>query len=498
MTPLVFPDHARRSLEPTLRAALAAQNPQLDDDVLSSPELGVVVTGQQVGLFLGPAYSVYKAITAIALAERLTRRGQPTIAVFWLQSEDHDHREIASASVLDEADEVATVSAGATGDARGSMAQRALTEDVSAALASLGEHLEGAPYREATLDLLARHYRPGAGWVEAFGGAMREVLGPRGLWVLNPRCPELAAETISIHRRALRDHQEVAEATLRGAKAVDLVGVAPRPECSLSFFHPDGADGGRFRPTHGDAGWTWPGADHAVSTEALLDRLEREPLSFSTSSLLRLMLQERWLPTVAHVVGPGEARYVAQAPPLHQLYGLHAPAPIVRGRFVVVEPADRRKLDALGLDAAEVEDEEALLARFASDDPGSDGEEVELRLLKAIDGELGPLTSELQSLGLERAVERTRRHVEKGAKALARRVDRARARRDEVRSERVGTLCARLRPGRSPQERLLTFPHFAARYGVTSWTDAVRGAVESHLDELEAGLDGRLRAVELG
>ena len=43
-----------------------------------------VVTGQQVGLFGGPAYSVYKAITAVRLSRELTERGVDAVPVFWL------------------------------------------------------------------------------------------------------------------------------------------------------------------------------------------------------------------------------------------------------------------------------------------------------------------------------------------------------------------------------------------------------------------------------
>ena len=53
-----------------------------------------IVTGQQVGLFGGPAYSFYKALTAIRWAETLTARGIDAVPVFWLATEDHDLAEV--------------------------------------------------------------------------------------------------------------------------------------------------------------------------------------------------------------------------------------------------------------------------------------------------------------------------------------------------------------------------------------------------------------------
>lgn len=489
----------RRPLQPALREALARQNPERDDGALASPNLGVVVTGQQVGLFLGPAYSIYKAITALALADRLTQQGQPTVAVFWLQSEDHDHDEVAAATVLDEADERQTVRAGATGEPRAAMAQRALGDDVTEALDALDRHLGGQPHRDATLAMLRRHYRPGAGWVEAFGDAMRELLGPHGLWVLDPRRDALGAASAPVIRRAIVEHEAIEAATLRGADAVDEVGVAPRPGCALCFFHPDGPRGPRYRPTREGDGWTWPGASAPVTTADLVARLEEDALAFSTSSLLRLMLQESWLPTVAHVVGPGEARYVRQAPPLHAHFGLTSPAVVLRGRFVITERTDRRKLEALGVEAPDLAAPDPLLHRLAEGDPGLDGEALQERLRDAFRGALDPLVDELIALDpdLERAVSRTLRHVDKGLRGFGRRVDRARARRDDVRTARVQALASRLFPGGSPQERVLTFPHFAARYSWSVWVDAVREAVETHLDALERGAEPQLRTVAL-
>src|SRR5246127_2585701 len=53
-----------------------------------------VVTGQQVGLFSGPSFTIYKALTALRLAEELNSAGTPAVAIFWLASEDHDLAEI--------------------------------------------------------------------------------------------------------------------------------------------------------------------------------------------------------------------------------------------------------------------------------------------------------------------------------------------------------------------------------------------------------------------
>src|SRR6266404_4615340 len=57
-----------------------------------------VVSGQQVGLFSGPAYSIYKALTAVQIAAELTRDGIPAVPIFWMATEDHDLNEIRHAT----------------------------------------------------------------------------------------------------------------------------------------------------------------------------------------------------------------------------------------------------------------------------------------------------------------------------------------------------------------------------------------------------------------
>ena len=60
-----------------------------------------VVSGQQVGLFSGPAYAIYKALTAVQIAEELTRGGIPAVPVFWMATEDHDLDEVRHTTWFD-------------------------------------------------------------------------------------------------------------------------------------------------------------------------------------------------------------------------------------------------------------------------------------------------------------------------------------------------------------------------------------------------------------
>ena len=86
-----FPDDRRAALV----AALRLQNPAgASLQRLAKPGTLVVATGQQVGLFSGPAYTVYKALHAARLAEWLTANGIPAVPAFWLATEDHDFAEV--------------------------------------------------------------------------------------------------------------------------------------------------------------------------------------------------------------------------------------------------------------------------------------------------------------------------------------------------------------------------------------------------------------------
>jgi len=58
-----------------------------------------IVTGQQVGLFGGPMFAVYKALSAVKLAEEAGAAGVDAVPVFWLATYDHDLAEVNHVSI---------------------------------------------------------------------------------------------------------------------------------------------------------------------------------------------------------------------------------------------------------------------------------------------------------------------------------------------------------------------------------------------------------------
>jgi uncharacterized protein YllA (UPF0747 family) len=94
---------AVRPVSKALHAALVAQNAALPPSPsreknlarLGQPGTVVVVTGQQMGLFLGPLFTLYKALSAVVAARALeAETGRPCVPLFWLQNEDHDLCEV--------------------------------------------------------------------------------------------------------------------------------------------------------------------------------------------------------------------------------------------------------------------------------------------------------------------------------------------------------------------------------------------------------------------
>jgi len=480
-------ERAVRPLAAEVADALERQNARLAPSARRDAHLAAlregaaaVVTGQQVGLFLGPLFTIYKAAAAIRDARALAEEtGVPVVPVFWLQTEDHDLPEISCVRLPDASGYEVRLELPASAAERISVAHRALPDAIGPCLDRLEATIGDLPEGPAHLARLRRHYRPGARWAEAFAGVLAELFDE--LVIVDPRDPALAAAAAPVHRRAIEGAEVIANTLLDRCRALEAAGFAPavhvRPGAPLSFFHPRGAEGPRHRLEPTSGGFAEVGGGGVHRREALLAALERDPRCCSTSALLRPIVQDTLLPTAAYVGGPGEIAYFAQLAPLYRVFDLPMPMVVPRARFCVVEGRTRRLLDRYGLAPAEAAaGEEALLARCGAGDDLPTPEEVERSLLASFTAELGRLEAAVGPGSLDRAFGRTRRSVERAVGRLVGRYARARLQRDERIVADVRKLLRLLFPGGAPQERVHGLAWYAARYGERAFLDAVLAA----------------------
>ena len=447
----------------------------------------VIVTGQQMGLFLGPLYTLYKAATAVARARWLSERhARPCVPVFWLQTEDHDWAEIARAEILLPTGRRASfeLPPELPEPARVSLAQRRLPPEVAGLTSALADVLKALPHGAEVSDLLGRHYRAGTPPGVAFARVLGELFAPEGLLLLDPRTPAMARLAAPLLRRAIGEHEAIAAALTERGQALAEQGfneqVHTRADASLAFFHPRGPTGPRYRLSAAGAGFATPAGP--IGRAELLSCLEHDPLCFSTSALLRPLVQDTLLPTAAYIGGPAECAYFAQLPPLYGLFELPLPMVAPRARFRLLDERVLGLLDCLGLRPEDVDRGREAVAAEVQVRPAwlPPAEWLRSRLLGPVERELEALLPHAVRLDpkLQRNVRKTQAHVAYGVEKLVSRLERAALAQDRVTAERLEQLFTALRPGGLPQERVYAFPAVAASVGpralVTALVEAAR------------------------
>jgi bacillithiol synthase len=468
-----------RELQASLSPSRARQ---ANLDALAAGRTAVVVTGQQIGPFLGPLYAFYKAASAIAVARAIeAESGVRCVPLFWLQTEDHDFAEISSCTVAGrDGEPVRLTLRDEKGDGRASVAYRTLPEQVNELLDTLAEALEPGPAADETLALLRAHYQPGRSMAAAFASVMAAVFAEEGLLVFNPRDARVAELAAPVYRTCI-DECEAIERRLQDRR--DLLSaagfreqVAVREHGALVFFHRDGATGPRFRiqrkvASTGEISWALAGSTEVVHHEEILRILAAEPLRFSTSALLRPIVQDVLLPTVAYVGGPGEINYFAQVSALYAHFNLAPPLLVPRARFRCVDARTRRWLDQLGLTAADLSlPKNELRARLTVTLPDGVASPEDLRALvkSQIEPALDKIAASVAAADahLQRPARRTRASVAFGLDRLIARYARTLVERDETTLRRIRRLELALAPEGVPQERYYGWPSLAGRHGV--------------------------------
>lgn len=295
-----------------------------------------VVTGQQVSLFSGPAYCIYKALDAVRWAKKLTRSGVDAVPIFWMATEDHDLAE-ANQAFFGERYGIARLELLLEEQAEGgSVGPILLGKSVEAVGEHATELLQG-PGAEQIAEALKASYRREETFGSAFGKLLARLLKGRGLILLDPLDKRLHELARPVYRRAVEEAGPIAEELLARGKQLDREGfhaqVKVTQQSTLLFLAVDGKREAVRKRSDG-----FVAGSLRQSTGDLLRRIDEEPEALTASVLLRPVLQDSILPTAAYIGGPAEVAYMAQAQLVYRRVLGRMPAILPRASFTLIEP----------------------------------------------------------------------------------------------------------------------------------------------------------------
>src|SRR2546421_6088920 len=424
-----------------------------------------VVSGQQVGLFSGPAYSVYKALTAIQIAEELARDGIPAVPVFWMATEDHDLDEVRRATWFDQGKlvrfELRLI--GESGRPVGRIPLGAqiesLVEEAAEMLANQGSDL--------LAQYLVESYRPEETYGSAFGKLFARLFAQQGLILMDPLDTGLHKVAAPLYQHALAERDALNDKLLQRGRDLDRAGfdaqVKVTSRSTLLFHLANGvrqviiAIAGKFQA--GEKTWT---------RDELVHMTHAEPENFSPNALFRPVVQDYLLPTAAYIAGPAEISYFAQSEVVYRHLLGRMPVMLPRAGFTLVEAKAKKLLRRYGLTVEDVwAGSQGLRHKMESRSvPGSLAKNF-VRNQTQIAKMLAQLGKQIEKLDptLNGTVERARKRIEFHIEKLRRKAGRAQDKKAGLISAHEQYLESLLNPHKGLQERELCLLPFLARWG---------------------------------
>ncbi len=436
---------------------------------LSEAGTFAVVTGQQVGLFSGPAFTLYKALTTVRLAQSLSTQGIPCVPVFWLATEDHDLEEVAHGAALD--DEYNLIPLHDPGDRpspRSPVGQVRHTAEILTAISQLESVLPAGDSRSRLLQDLHECYVPGTTWGESFARFLTRLFGRWGVILLNPLDESLHRLSSGIYQKALSKAAELRGGILENSHALVQRGYHAQVHVvddSTLFFvdhHGDRA------AVHQRDGKFFIDGSEGISLSNLQSLLAERPLDFSPNVLLRPIVQDSLLPTLSYVAGPAELAYLGQ---VHSLYkALDRPQPVAfpRAAFTLVDSRTDRLMEKYKLGLQDVwQGEEHLSEKVAASEFAADWSERFDQSERELEQLLSRLQADIEKLDptlldtLQHTKEKTKYQMER----LRGKMTRAALSRSDLLRRHVQVLTRFLLPHKDLQERRVGGAYFLGRAG---------------------------------
>ena len=293
--------------------------------------------------------------------------------------------------------------------------------------------------------------------------------------VLDASDAELHRVAEPIYRAAIERSEEIAAALLARGSALEAAGYHQQVKVTSSSVLVFAMRQGARTPVHrrgSDSTVEFViGSDSAaekISPAELLSRISSSPGQFTPNVLLRPVVQDYLLPTLAYTGGAAETAYFSQAGAVYEAL-LGRVTPIVpRFSATIVEPKTQRLLERHGITVQDVfSSSEVLRQQLAARSLPGDLQAAFEAASQSLTVNLGTIRDKLEKLdrtlidAAQTATSKMQHQLEK----LQTQAARAEAQKSELVSRHAENLSQALYPDKGLQERAIGGLYYLARYG---------------------------------
>jgi bacillithiol biosynthesis cysteine-adding enzyme BshC len=416
---------------------------------LGQPDTWCVITGQQAGLLGGPAYTAYKIITTIRLAEHLAGVfGKTVVPIFWLASEDHDFQEINHAYLVKRDGEIGRVRFRWRDEGR-PIADLPVTQEIKRAYRAYWEQTVPTFHTSQIKELFS--YREEESYCQWQARVWTSLFSSRGLVIVEPEI--LRAAVPGFFTFALENAQEIRHRLKQVAERLTAAGYDPALTSdqagALYTFDDSGA---RVR---------------IQDAEAHVAEAASHPERYSTDAALRPLFADVTLPVVVSVLGPGEIAYQGMLKPLYDLFELPQPLLYPRQSYTIVAESETERLAEYKTHPRDVLtgslDSETVLRSLVPEQE----RELFASARSEIERSLSPLRDYVEGVdaSLSRTWEQTVYYAKRSLAKLQERAIQARTEQLGYSKGELRRLQNALLPRGRLQERVLPLSHFMNRHG---------------------------------
>jgi bacillithiol synthase len=491
-----FPTPRENGFDPALAEAIvpsSAREPALER--LRQSGASAVTSGQQPGLFTGPLYTIYKALSTAALARVLERQWQrPVVPVFWIAGDDHDFAEASHASWIAADGNVrsAELPPRATDAPLTPMYKQLLGQEIEHLFDLLGNDLPPSEFRDWTLHWLRKHYRPEATIAGSFAGALAELLAPAGIVCLESTHPAAKRAASGYLIRALGLARELNRDLEQRAEELRTAGIDPGVSVDevATLVMVEGVLG-RDRLLLDEGGFTTRRSREHFTLEGLGRIAAAEPERLSPNVLLRPVIESALLPTVAYLAGPGELSYLPLTRPVYERMRVPRQAVVPRWSGILVEPRVERVLRKFEIELNDLlEPAGALESRLVRSQLPEDASGTLRTLRQSLIAGYDALARSAEQIDptLTRPVQGAKHQALSGLQDIERKLVQHLKRRQETELGQLAKARMLVLPDNQPQERTLTVAPSLARYGPSLISEITESIEAWYATALEGAL----------